>query len=124
MRISGSVSALSAEVTLSLVLSTGNRRNVAFVVDTGFLGALALPEADLERLGLRVFGQTEATLADGSSCSTLVYEARVAWGEGVLRVAALAMGDRPLLGTALLEECHLGIDFTEGGTVQINPLTR
>lgn len=124
MRISGSVSALSAEVTLSLVLSEGNRRDVVFVVDTGFLGALALPEAELERLGLRVFGQTEATLADGSSCTTLVYEARVAWGEGVLRVAALAMGDRPLLGTALLEECHLGIDFTEGGTVQITPLAR
>ncbi len=73
MRISGSVSALSAEVTLSLVL----------------------PEADLERLGWRVFGQTEATLADGSHCTTLVYEARVVWGEGVLSVAALAMGDRP-----------------------------
>jgi clan AA aspartic protease len=123
MRISGQVSSLSAEVGLSLLLGDGTRPEISFLVDTGFLGALALPETDIAALGLRVFGQTEATLADGTVRATLVYEARLVWGEGVLRVAALAMGDRPLLGTSLLEACHMGIDFTEGGAVTITPLT-
>lgn len=122
MRVSGSVSALSAQISLVFVLADGSHQEILFVVDTGFLGALALPKADLMRLGLAIFGQTEATLADGSVCTTLVYEARVIWGQDILRVAALEMGDRPLLGTALLENCYLGIDFTEGGIVQITPL--
>lgn len=121
MRLSGSVSALSAEVELVLLLPSGVPQERVFLIDTGFLGALALPEPMIETLGLRPLGQTEATLADGSVRVSVVYEARLVWGEGVLRVAALAMGDRPLLGTALLEGLHLGIDFIEGGTVTLTP---
>jgi hypothetical protein len=34
----------------------------------------------------------------------------------------LAMGRRPLLGTALLDECQLLAQFTEGGAVTIDEL--
>jgi predicted aspartyl protease len=73
-------------------------------------------------LGLRILGQSEATLADGSVRVSFVYEARLVWDDSVLRVAVLSMGDRPLLGTAILEGLHLGIDFIEGGAVTITPL--
>jgi hypothetical protein len=35
-------------------------------------------------------------------------------------VAVLAMGRRPLIGTALLEDYHLSIDFYDGGTVIVD----
>ena len=98
MRLSGHVSALSAEVALVVLPPSGESEALVFLIDTGFLGALALPEPTIEALGLRTLGQTEATLADGSVRVSVVYEARLAWGEGVLRVAALAIGDRPLVG--------------------------
>ena len=122
MRLSGSVAALSAEVELMLLLPSGSSLPLSFLIDTGFLGGLALPEETIQTLGLRPLGQTEATLAGGSVRVSMVYEARLAWDAGVLRVAALAMGDRPLLGTALLEGLHLGIDFIEGGAVTLTPL--
>jgi hypothetical protein len=37
-------------------------------------------------------------------------------------IPVLAMGRRPLLGTALLEDYHLGIDFCEGGTVLVDEI--
>jgi predicted aspartyl protease len=37
-------------------------------------------------------------------------------------VAVLAMGRRPLIGTALLEDYHLSIDFCEGGTVLVDDI--
>jgi clan AA aspartic protease len=123
MRVSGSVSAMIAEVALVVLPPSLAPQELVFLIDTGFLGALALPETTIEALGLRILGQTEATLADGSVRISVVYEARLSWGESVLRVAALAMGDRPLLGTALLEGVHLGIDFIEGGAVTISSLS-
>jgi hypothetical protein len=32
------------------------------------------------------------------------------------------MGRRPLIGTALLEDYHLSIDFCEGGTVLVDEI--
>lgn len=36
--------------------------------------------------------------------------------------AVLGMGRRPLIGTALLEDYHLNIDFCDGGTVLIDDI--
>jgi len=37
-------------------------------------------------------------------------------------IPILAMGRRPLLGTALLEDHHLSIDFYEGGQVLVDEI--
>lgn len=37
-------------------------------------------------------------------------------------VVVLAMGRRPLLGTALIEDYHLSVDFYEGGSVAIDEI--
>jgi hypothetical protein len=37
-------------------------------------------------------------------------------------IAVLVMGRRPLVGTALLKDYHLGIDFCEGGTVLVDDI--
>ncbi|WP_338044508.1 hypothetical protein [Nostoc edaphicum] len=45
------------------------------------------------------------------------------FGNGTEReVIVLAMGRRPLLGTALLADYHLSIDFYEGGTVLLDEI--
>ena len=41
----------------------------------------------------------------------------------IVEVAVLAMGRRPLLGTALLENKRLCADFTEQGNVSIKPIS-
>lgn len=75
MRLSGSVSALSAEIPLVVLPPSGEPEELVSLIDTGFLGALALPEPTIEALGLRFLGQTEATLADGSTRVSVVYKA-------------------------------------------------
>jgi hypothetical protein len=37
-------------------------------------------------------------------------------------VVVLAMGRRPLLGTALMEDYHLSVDFCEGGAVIVDQM--
>ena len=92
------------------------------VVDTGFEGFLTLPSAAIAQLGLPYLAQINANLADNSNVATDVYLATVVW-KGVARdIAVLAMGRRPLIGTALLQNYHLSIDFCAGGTVLIDEI--
>ena len=64
--------------------------------------------------------QINANLADNSNVATDVYLATVVWNGVARDIAVLAMGRRPLVGTALLQDYHLSIDFYEGGTVLID----
>lgn len=47
-------------------------------------------------------------------CATILWNGT----EGLIPV--LAMGRRPIIGTALLEDYHPSIDFCEGGTVLVD----
>jgi clan AA aspartic protease len=122
MKLTGTVSALTARIPLTFVLKSGDEKTLDVVLDTGFLGGLALPQGEIEQLSLSFFGETEATLADGTTLVTYVYEARIRWGQDTLRVATLAMGDIPLIGTSLLQDCNVNINFVEDGNVEITPL--
>jgi len=44
------------------------------------------------------------------------------WNGAEREIIVLAMGRRPLLGTALLADSHLSIDFYEGGTVLVDEI--
>ena len=64
----------------------------------------------------------KANLADDSNVKTDVHLATILWN-GVDRVVpVLALGRRPLLGTALLQDLNLNIDFYEGGSVVLDDL--
>ena len=52
---------------------------------------------------------------------TDVYRATIDWDGAPLDVAVLAIGDRPLLGTALLDGYTLTIEFVATVTVRIQP---
>jgi clan AA aspartic protease len=95
---------------------------IVFVIDTGFEGALALPTAAVEALGLPFRTNLVANFADDSSVQTKVHRADIVWHGVEMSVAVLSMGRRPLLGTALLFDKHLGIDFKPNGAVTIGDI--
>jgi predicted aspartyl protease len=61
-------------------------------------------------------------LADNSEVLVAVHEAIILWDGEEREVRVCATGRRPLIGTALLDEQELVIQFTEGGLVTIDEL--
>ena len=99
-----------------------NFKAVEVVVDTGFTGALALPSGIIRELDLTQHGERVVSLAYGQQ-PLPVYGAVVSW-LGQPRAAPVYETDgKPLIGNALLTNCRLTIDFREGGTVTIAPLS-
>lgn len=120
--ISGIVTNRQATVVLTFLLSNGSRVPIEFVLDTGFTGELCLPVEAVLLMGLTFRHDTLANLADSSEISLPLHEAIVFW-DGVERdVLIVATGRRPLLGTALLDEQEVVIQFTDGGLVTIDEL--
>lgn len=117
--INGTVKNLQILVPVTFVLPARYKVVLEFVVDTGFEGALTLPIAAVATLQLPYFSELDANLANDSSTKTDVHIATILWNGQEQEVAVLAMGRRPLLGTALLEGKHLGSDFVEGGVATI-----
>ncbi|MGV0028625.1 clan AA aspartic protease [Phormidesmis priestleyi] len=111
-----------ATVALTFLLPNGSRVPIEFVIDTGFTGELCLPPEAVSLMGLPFRHDTSANLADNSEVLLPLHEAIVLW-DGVERdVLIVATGRRPLIGTALLEEQELVIQFTDGGLVTIDEL--
>jgi clan AA aspartic protease len=90
------------------------------VVDTGFTGHLALPPAAATAMGLSFLHRIPADLADDSTIEVSVYAATILWNGAERTVRVLATGRRPLVGTALLEDCELVVQFVDGGLVTID----
>ncbi len=110
---------LEAIITVSLLGSTGQTKEVDAVVDTGFNGFLTLPPMLVADLGLPVVGDGEAVLADGSEAVFDVYSVTVLWDGQPRAVETGAVGRDPLVGMALMEDHDLSIQVRDGGRVVI-----
>jgi len=120
--IQGTVIGLQSQVNIILRLPRQQSIEIECVVDTEFAGTLTLPPAMVADLELPFVIRMNANLADDSNVMTSIHQATIIW-HGVERdIAVLAMGRRPLLGTALLEDSNLNIDFYEGGVVIVDEL--
>lgn len=110
--------------TVSITFRLPDRPNfsIQFVVDTGFTDELCLPTEVVDLLGLPFKWTTSANLANNTSILLPVYEAIILWNGEERIVQVVGTGRRPLLGTAMLEEAELVIQFTEGGLVTIEDL--
>ncbi len=75
-----------------------------------------------QRVLMSRFGTIIMITADNSEVILPVHQASILWNGEEKEVRVLATGRRPLLGTALLEEYELVIQFTEGGLVTIEDL--
>jgi clan AA aspartic protease len=119
----GAVQNLQACLTVRLILPSGHQVGLEFVVDTGFEGALALPLETIAQLKLPFELELDSVLADGNAVPTPVHSATILWQNKQIDVAILGLGERPLLGTALLADYRLTVDFLESGQVTVLPIT-
>jgi clan AA aspartic protease len=120
--INGTVVGLQAQMGIILCLPESLNLEIKCVIDTGFEGFLTLPPAAIAQLGLTYVARINANLADNSNVATNVYSVTILWNSVERDVPVLAMGRRPLVGTALLQDYHLSIDFCEGGTVVVDEI--
>ena len=95
---------------------------IEFVVDTGFTDRLCLPTQAVALLGLPFKYAMPVNLADNSEVILPVHEATILWNGEQREVRVLATGRRPLVGTSLLEDYELVVQFTDGGLVTIEQL--
>ena len=110
---------LEPRVPLNILGSDGAFRSLEAVVDTGFTGMLTLPESVVSDLGLRHQADQEITLADGRSQLRSTCRAELLWHGQPVTLHAFAMGEQPMIGTALLAPCRLTVDLWPGGAVII-----
>lgn len=98
----------------------GSTFSIEFVIDTGFTDHLCLPPEAVTLLRLPFLYNLPVNLADNSSVSLAVHQATVFWDGVEWDVRVFATVRMPLIGTALLNEQELVIQFTEGGLVTID----
>ncbi|MBD2386401.1 clan AA aspartic protease [Cylindrospermum sp. FACHB-282] len=120
--ISGIVKDGNATVNVIFRLLNLPDFTIEFVIDTGFTDYLCLPPEAVALLSLPFLYDMPGRLADNSWIEIPMYEATIIWNGEEREVNVLATGKRPLLGTALLDEHELVIQFTEGGLVIIDEL--
>ena len=109
---------------LPVIFRLPNQRDIAieFVVDTCFSGALTLPLAAVQAMQLTYEEDILANVATDEEVQTPVYAATILW-DGIERdVRVLAIGKRPLLGTALLDSHELLVQFADNGLVTVDTL--
>ena len=92
------------------------------VLDTGFTGALALPEEYTQQLRLTMNQRSTVSSATQRSVSILSGNARIMWDGRRRSVQVLQAGTHPLLGMALLWNHRITIDAVPNGPVTITPL--
>ena len=88
------------------------------VVDTGATDWLTLPESTVRELGLRLTSTRYVNQAHGPPAQVNVYAVWVLWHGQMRRVFAEA-GNETLIGTDLLADSRLTIDWWDGGDVII-----
>jgi len=94
------------------VIGLDNKIKIPASIDTGFDGALMLSLPSALQIGLRLSNMVQVELADGSIKKEFVFEAKVLLdGETIPVDVLLTSSDENLVGTALLQNQNLSIDF-------------
>jgi clan AA aspartic protease len=114
------------EATLRLTVrgANGQARKIRAIVDSGFNGYLILPPNVIAELGLVLEGQVSVTLADGSEILADSYRGIVIWDRRRRLIPVDEANTTPLIGTALLADFALKVDFRPSGKVTIKRLPR
>jgi clan AA aspartic protease len=99
------------------VVVGGTRGNVQVkaCLDTGFDGDICVPTEVAVTLGLELIGCEPIELADGSRKPELVFKGyAILLGKKRVVEILLTDSEESLVGTGLLAECRLSIDFSTG----------
>jgi clan AA aspartic protease len=97
------------------VMGSRARLPVTAIIDTGFDGDICIPTPLAVQLGLELTAETQVELADGTIKTQLVFAGSVHF-LGKTREVAIYISDSydSLVGTAMLADCRLTIDFPTG----------
>jgi clan AA aspartic protease len=95
---------------------------VEFQVDTGFAGWLSIPPAAMTKLNLPFLENQRPHLVDGSVVVRAMHRATIEWFGIEMDVPVLSIGERPLIGAALLDGCELVVEYEQEGEVRLSPL--
>jgi clan AA aspartic protease len=91
---------------------TEHTTTVEVWIDTGFDGHLVLPRSLIERVALEFLTPSPAILADGNKVELDMFYCYLRWFDQILPVTVVANdGHAALLGTELLKDCRLFIDY-------------
>ncbi|MEH2237067.1 hypothetical protein [Nostoc sp.] len=83
---------------------------------------LLYQHSSVSAINLLLYSSTLARLADGSEALLSIHLATIVWDNIEKVVPILALGYKPLLGTALMGGYHLEIDFEENGLVSLEKI--
>ena len=99
------------EITPILRLMIGDQEWIA-VIDTGFNGDLELPERLRDEFATELFGESRTILGGGTVITEDLFRIDFPFdGEDVPALAAFAPVDQSLIGTHLLRNYRLDINF-------------
>jgi predicted aspartyl protease len=96
--------------------------DVEFIIDTGFVGDLALPAHLAGLLEGTFAGFGERRLANGQYLKCRTCEIMLDWNDELRPTEVLILEGDPLLGTVILRENLLQIEMMDGGEVSIEAL--
>lgn len=122
--ITGKVVKSQAIIDVAIEGTDGASVSIAAIIDTGYNGAVTLPNQIIRSLGLPLMGHRRGRLADGSVVITKTCRGVVRWFGESREVLVAEMTGTPLVGMALLTGCRLTIDAFEGGQITIAKLPR
>ncbi len=115
-------STLAPVVSIKLVSEKNVEIGVAAIIDTGYNGEVILPESKIQEMDLEFLGTIDTELANGQIVELELFRGRIKWFDTIREVAiGASQSDDTLLGTLLLSNCHLDINFKEG-SVKIEQL--
>jgi clan AA aspartic protease len=101
--------------TTVIVGGTKQKASVSAIIDTGFNGDIFIPVEVAVTLGLELVAMDEVRLADGIDRQEVLFAGTVdLLGETRDVFVSLTAGDVALVGTELLADCRLAIDFATG----------
>ena len=96
--------------------------DVAFIVDTGFEGDLALPEILISQLDASILESRLIRLAGAVRQRSYYYEMVLDWDGEPRPIEVLALDGNPLIGNDLWKDYSLQAENTDGGDVCFEPL--
>ena len=108
-------------VIVSVAIADGGGRlwPMEAIIDTGFVGDVALPSNIIRRLGLTRMDSMNFVLAHGGSARLNRYQGSLLWHGRLRNIAVTEVDDVPLIGIRLLSGSRVTMDVYPGGDVLI-----
>lgn len=111
---------LEAIIEITVIDSNGVEQDFCAKIDTGFTGDLSVPELWAQHLKFDLIGHGIGKMADDSLKEHPVYAALVRWHGGEWYRKVRVLGSEVLIGTGLLNESKLEIEYVPNGEVKVS----